>query len=108
MQVVFLISTIAFFWLNKNSAFILYGQSIEIVKNSLNGNAPVEFLWGLNQVSQHFNTNVLYKQSTKKLQNLFLFPAEFIYLCIKIKLDNLSSYLGVMWHLFCCVLFSIP
>ena len=60
------------------------------------------------EVSQHFNTNMLYKQSTKNLQNLFLFPAEFIYLCFKIKHANLSSYLGVMWHLFCCGLFSIP
>ena len=108
VEVVFLIFTIAFFWLNKNSDFILSGQSIEIVNNLLNGNAPVEFLWGLNQVSQHFNTNVLYKQSTKKLRNLFLFLAEFIYLCIKIKDGNLSSCLGDMWHLFCCGLFSIP
>ena len=43
-EVVFLIFTIAFFWLNENSAFILLGQSIDIVENSLNGNAPVEFL----------------------------------------------------------------
>ena len=38
------------------------------------------------EVSQHFNTNMLYKQS-----NIFLFPAEFIYLCIEIKHGYLSS-----------------
>ena len=46
VEVVFLISTIAFFWLNKNSAFILFGQSIEIVKNSLNAMLPSSFCEG--------------------------------------------------------------